>query len=79
VAASYQRLVPTLEAMRSLLRSEEESFFADWIDKDIALLRREDPEGVRRFLAAFGGDGKSQRRHVLTAGRRPGRTVARGA
>jgi len=30
---------------------------ADWIDKDIALLRREDPEGVRHFLAAFGGMG----------------------
>jgi len=25
--------------------------------KDIALLRREDPEGVRHFLAAFGGMG----------------------
>jgi hypothetical protein len=76
VAASFEKLVRILEEMRFILRSEEEDFFADWIAErrriccDARILKASDISLTLRR------DGKSQRPHVLPAGRRPGKTVA---
>jgi hypothetical protein len=50
-------LVELLTETAALLRRYGETHWAAWMERDAALLRRSDAEGIRHLLSAFGGMG----------------------
>ena len=51
------RLIGLLDVIRRAFETRGERRWAAWVARDAALLRAADVEGLRHFLAAFGGMG----------------------
>jgi hypothetical protein len=51
------KLVSLLDSASLVLRSSGEEYWATWLEKDAALLRARDFEGIEHLLRAFGGMG----------------------
>ena len=51
------RLLEAMEDLRALLDRHGVSNWAEWVERDIASLRRGERRGLNHFLSAFGGMG----------------------
>lgn len=53
----YERLLISMEALAALLSRYGEQYWADWVRRDLEMIRLYERYGLERMLSAFGGMG----------------------